>query len=283
MAKCLECALIECQLQSLLFLHLHHSTHQQENDEENENEGDNSMSHTCHLGHHQESNNTSKKDWPHFITNLMIEVNSQRLVHHLLSTLNHLKGNSTTTINGNSSPDDDSSCHATGSNSDEKAMEKEKIATHVANDSVNSSMHIQDDEPINYCDSQTSIKSTSVKLPASSSKLQLYDRPNEQRKRHFSSRKNSSNEKLYCFNNKIHLKDQQFSQKNHLLPEKSSYEKRLRQMDLPDSSKKTENEQEQQVTSSTESQLMAKSIGYKLRKLAESFHLSQKSNCIQYN
>ena len=207
-------------------------------------------------------------NWSLTLANLMIETNNQHLVHHLLASLNQRAN----IINGNSSPDSSSfsSCHANGSNSSHQM----KVP---ANDAKYNSMH-KKDSPISYCDSEGAIKSTSVKSRAFSKSH--FDRPNEQTKLHTSSKNisSSTNEKLHTVhhqeNTPGHIsqaRDQLFYSfnndpfpQNHLNPERLRHQ----QMDLPDSTL-------------DDSQLIAKSIGSKLRKLAESFHLSLSNvNCI---
>ena len=268
MAKCLECALLQCQLQSLLFLQLHQSSQHQVNHDLP------CTPHTCHLvdhhHHHQQhqqpANATSTSpDWPLLLANLMIETNNQHLVHHLLASLNQ----EANIINGNSSFD--SSCHANESNGDE-------VNKVPGNDSNNLHSMRKKDSPINYCDSQGSIKSTSVKSRAFPNST--FHRPNEQTKPLLPSQPvSSSSEKLHTLHhqkspghiNQVREQNIFSFQPNqiHLSPPNRLTCKRLRPIDLPDS-----------TTNNRSSNLIA--IGGKLRKLAESFHLSRnnKFNCI---
>ena len=255
MAKCLECALLHCQLQNLLFISckLHQSTHQVNPDSP-------FARCPCHLLHHQGSNATSTKDWPLLLANLMLETNNQHLVNHLLTSFNS-RGNA---LNGNSPLA--SSCPTDESNGRTKQV--------PANDSKFNSMH-KKDSSINYCDSEGAIKSTSVESRVFSKSH--FHRPHEQGKispsppavfplsgSSYSPSSRSLEEKLYaCHPPKT---SGHISQPQEQQPEDASSPpkcKRVKLADLPDS------------TTVDQSQLIAKSIGSKLRQLAESFHSLQ--------
>ena len=192
MAKCLECTLIQCQLQlqSLLFLQLHQSTHQAkvqataaaataaagENASRVEENVAHDTAHTCHLGEcsnreagagSNESSFSSIKEWPLLLSNLMMQTNNQHLVHHLLASLTSPRVN---VINGDNSPAPNCKKHATGSTGKRVPTSSSTFtppagstaADDDADDDVRS-CNLSHSPSINYLHREGSIKSSSVR------------------------------------------------------------------------------------------------------------------------
>lgn len=317
MTKCLECALIQCQLQlqSLLFLQLHQSTHQSKIQGANASSVEETVihqerAHTCHLGgnnHRQVDSNDSSvcsmKDWSLLLSHMMMQNNNQHLVHHLLASLSSPRVN---IINGDNSP---SVCkkHATGSTGQQVSSASPSSPTAAAaaaaadndvDDYEVQSGNLSHSPSINYLHSEGSIKSSSVKKlfpsphrpdkdetkshtsfahssPSSSSTLLLNDQIV------------STAEKPFAHQSPVHEK-MYHDDVSHLTYTDNPVNQSVSYNDLPDSinHETSSSSSSSSLSSSPSSSFLlksrklseAKSIGADLRRIARSFHLSLQSN-----